>query len=365
MSEPTQGSMLEAQLKDMKDAGLPVHTGVRTYHDNSGKKNDAFNSKVLRYLLPTWIKNSAANYAGISGGPSMEWLKHSAKGLPVVACGIGPSLDEHIPIIKKARPNIILLATDAAVKPLLAAGIRPDLVVSFDPKKEQWTMFEGLHDLAQGIPLLVNSCTHPMTLAFWPGPKMYFNMLHPGVEFMDVVLPTQFPEFWQLPNKGTVGNLAMLVAREMGAKSLLLCGMDLCYAKDGESWRYRCKDYHYREANAAQGLPARFEEKVNETLYNNADRLAHTYDVKIKGKEFKVDEPLDKYRLMAVQTIGVMNEVDVVDCAPNGVLSAEGVRHMTLQDALDEMAPRGIEPGEAVILHLPRLLPRAQDAKSA
>ncbi len=365
MSEPTQGSMLEEQLKEMRDEGMPVHKGVLTYHDNSGKKNEAFNAKVLRYLLPAWIKNSAANYAGISGGPSMEWLKHSAKGLPVVACGIGPSLDTDLPVLRKARSNIILLATDAAVKPLLAAGIRPDLVVSFDPKKEQWTLFEGLHDLAKDIPLLVNSCTHPMTLAFWPGPKMYFNMRHPGVEFMDVVLPTQYPEFWQLPNKGTVGNLAMLVAREMGAKSLLLCGMDLCYEKAGESWRYRCKDYSYVGGDAAQGLPARFEERVNEALYNNDDRIVQTYDVKIKGKGFKIDEALDKYRQMAVQVIGVMGEVDVVDCAPNGVLSAEGVRHMALQDALDELAPRRIEPGEAVILHLPRLLPRAQDAKGA
>jgi hypothetical protein len=60
-----------------------------------------------------------------------------------------------------------------------------------------------------------------------------------------------------------------------------------------------------------------------------------------------------------------MGNVEVVDCAAEGILPAMGARHMTLQSALDEFATRAIEPGESTVLHLPRVLPRANDAKGA
>lgn len=366
MSEPTQKTMLEIQLQEMRDAGLPVSSGMRTFKENKVNKSiSKFNESALKFWLPQWCRQAAMNYSDISGAPSFGWLRSSAKGLPVVVCGIGPSLDQDIPVIKKAMSNIILLATDAAFRPLTAAGVKPHLVINFDCKQTQKTLFEGLEGHTVDVPLLANSCAHPDMLASWLGPKMFFNMQHQGVDFMDIVLPNVYPEFGQLSNHGTVGNSAILVAYQMGARHILLSGMDLCYQKAAVGYRYRCMDYSWDEGKPAEGIPAGFVEKENKVLYDNDDRLAHTYEVKVKDKTFLVDDPLDKYRVMAASIIGSMGNVDVVDCSYGGILAAMGVRNMDLQQAVDEFAQRPIEPGEAAILHLPRVLPRANDAKRA
>jgi hypothetical protein len=365
MAEPTDKSMLEQQLDEMKQQGLPVFKGVRSYHDNQ-RKTSAFNAKVLKAWLPKWIRNAADNYNHISGAPSLGWLRASAKGLPVIVCGIGPSLDDDIPALRMAQNNAIIVATDAAVRPLLAGGVKPHLAVNFDCKQEQATLFSGLDRFTRHIPLLANSCLSRHALDAWAGPKLFFNMQHVGVEFMDVVLPTLYPEFGQLSNHGTVGNTAILLAYQMGAKTILLSGMDLCYRKDGDGWRYRCTDYQLMPADPNQGLPERFEPFINKVLYENSERMERAYEIKIGDKVFMVDDALDKYRQVAVSVIGSIGTADVIDCSRDGVLKAVRVRNMTLQAALEEFAIRDIEPGEATVLHLPRLLsPRADDAKGA
>jgi hypothetical protein len=364
MSEPTQKSLVEEQLKDLKDAGLPVSKGIRTFKDNQ-RKTSKFNERVLTFWLPQWARQAAMNFKDISGAPSMGWLRASAKGLPVVVCGIGPSLDGDLETLRKAQSNLIIVATDAAVRPLLAAGVKPHLAVNFDCKQKQHTLFDGLNSLTWDIPLLANSCAHPDMLSAWLGPKLYFNMQHFGVDFMDAVLPNIYPEFQPMSNHGTVGNSAILVAYQMGARHIILSGMDLCYQKVGDGFKYRCRDHAWREADEQAGLPAGWVEKENKVLYDNDDRLAHTFEVKVKERAFLVDDPLDQYRKMALGIIGSLGNVDVVDCAPDGILKASGVRGMTIGDAVTEFAARPIEPGEATILHLPRLLPRAKDAKGA
>lgn len=358
MNEPTPETLLEKELTAMRESGYPIYKGVRTFKDNQTKMSDA-NSKALSSWLPRWIKNAADNYPLIKNGESLNWLESCAVGLPVIVVGIGPSLDQEMEALRKvAGRNALVLATDAALRPLLANGIVPHLVINFDCKAEQFTLFEGLHDYTKNITLLANSCTHPRTLAHWAGPVLFFNMSHPTVDFMDIVLPCMFPKFGPMSNHGTVGNAGILLAFAMGADPILTVGMDLCYQKKGDGYSYRCNDYDPVPANPKAGISAGWQRRENKILYDTDQRVKEAFIVKVKEKEFMVDECLNFYRQGAANLIGSMGTTRVVDCSPGGVLEACGVQSMPLQKAVDEFCAKPIGNGQSILLHLARLIPR-------
>lgn len=364
MTQPTPETLLEKQLSEMRDAGLNVHKGIRTFSDQKNSVSK-YNKRALEIWLPRWMQHAAMNYQKIKDAPSMGWLRSSAVGLPVIVVGIGPSLDQDLENLQRvATTNALVVATDAALRPLLANGIKPNLVITYDCKAEQYTLFEGLDEFTKDIVLLCNSCTHPNTLKHWAGPVLFYNMRHPGVEFMDTMLPCVYPTFGPLSNHGTVGNAAILVAYFMGADPIISLGMDLCYQEFEKGLRYRCRDYKWRPANA--GYPGEWSQQENKVLYENSERLAESYDVKIKNQEFIVDESLEFYRKGVVELIGTMGNVKVVDCSQGGILGAFGVETSTLDRVIEQFCGKPIEAGQSVLLHLARLLPRLNnDAKGA
>ena len=49
--------------------------------------------------------------------------------------GAGPSLDDSLAALARSRDRAVVLAADTALRPLLAAGIRPDIVAAVDPQR--------------------------------------------------------------------------------------------------------------------------------------------------------------------------------------------------------------------------------------
>lgn len=72
-----------------------------------------------------------------------------AERVPFVIIAAGPSLDQNIEALKKAKKKAILVAVDRALPTLHKYGIQPDLTVTLDPVKNPKHLSEG-----DGIPLL-------------------------------------------------------------------------------------------------------------------------------------------------------------------------------------------------------------------
>jgi hypothetical protein len=205
----------------------------------------------------------------------------------------------------------VIIATDAAFRPLLANGIEPNLVLSFDCKPEQSLLWDDVP--AHRVPILFDTCAHPDTIASWKGPVLFYNHFHQADELSKLILPHVFPDVGQLPSGGTVGNVAVLLSKYLGCEPALLVGMDFCYAptEDG-GWRYRAQDYRF-EAGAWR--PAEVK-----TLYDNAERVGRAYKREIRGKEYLVDPELAFY----YDTIcGFLThfKVKAVNCSVSGALN--------------------------------------------
>lgn len=328
--------------------------------DEAGRKVEyrshrlnAKNLEVVQRWADRWINNAAVNLPIGRRSQGIEILRGAARGLPIVCVGVGPSLDQNIQHLNAISRKCLIVSSDAAVAPLLAVGVSPDIVVNFDCRDEQESMWRRI----QGAPntkdlvLLANSCAAPGQLAAWAGKLMMFNMDQGDDEFCSNILPTLYPQLGSLPNLGTVGNAMVVLANIMEASKIYLVGYDFCYGGESEN-RYRCTDYEWVAAET--DLPARFVKRENAALYNNADRLAGANEVEEKGKKFLTDDALWNYRRILISTVGMLDlpVVNVGGGSLDGVLES-----LSMEDfVLNMHGVANIRAGESVVPHLHTVL---------
>ena len=71
------------------------------------------------------IHQTIANLRPLVQDPGIITFKKRFQGRPALVIGAGPSLNKNIRLLKEARHKALLVAVDAALKPLLEAGITP------------------------------------------------------------------------------------------------------------------------------------------------------------------------------------------------------------------------------------------------
>lgn len=345
-------------VDDLKKEGL-IKSAPRTQRSYQSKRMTGFNQEVYSAWIERWANSSAINYPIISDSWGIRFLFNSCKNIPALVVGIGPSFDDNINALKIVKQRCILIATDAALRPLLRHGIKPDIVVNYDGRHEQKTMWETID--TSDLVLVANSITSPKTVDAWKGKQLFFNAEQADDEFATNILPAMYPHLGGLPNMGTVGNGAIFLAHKMGCAPILTVGMDLCYREMIKprdplaiDWRYRCKDWEYGLFNSENSADVSWRQIENKTLYENTKRMADTFDQKHKDKTFRVDEALKYYANSLLSNIGQL-DLPVIDCS-GGVL-AQYIKHMPLEEALLKKCPETIYDGRTVVRHLNKIVP--------
>jgi hypothetical protein len=198
-----------------------IEAFIRAHQDN-------FNAlENHRALL---LKNILGNLLAVAQAAPIDALFKKAAGRPALVVAAGPSLDKNIALIKKVGQNFWVLAVDTALKPLLAAGIYPDLVVAVDPNQINYTKFDGIkpHVFKQ-IPIVFSPLLFPDI------PPLFKNRFVFGEPhcFGQWALSLR-PPAAELPYAFTVAQHAFYLARQMGADPIVYAGLDLAFAPDGD-----------------------------------------------------------------------------------------------------------------------------------
>ncbi len=350
----SQSSMSE-QIKELASAGLPIqiHKGTRTVH----REPEAITPHTVGSDLwySRWSHNAFRNYPITSKSFGIRFLAEAAHGVPAFVVGIGPSLDESIKELKQAKGRSLIISTDAALRALLANGIEPDLVISYDCKDDQNRLWQGV---TQPIPALFNSCAHPNSIQSWPGPILFYNQYHGADELCSRILPDVLPNLGQIPSGGTVGTMAALAAHAMGCDPICAVGMDFCFKQVGDKWRYRAQDYAWvAGSNRAAGLPDGWEPTEIKELYDNDERVERSFAAKgDEGKEFKSDPELTFYLESFVDILPHF-KVPLVNCSPDGMIPAKLFPVMTVDQAVSLYCKSELQGGRSVIKYLSRIAP--------
>ncbi|MBF0614589.1 MAG: DUF115 domain-containing protein [Magnetococcales bacterium] len=145
------------------------------------------------------------------------------QGQTVLIAAAGPSLADHFGPLRTAR--FPLIAVGAALKPLLAADIHPDVVITVDPFPI--TVQHFCTDLTpmHATTLVYFPATDPWVVANWPGPRC--------VASSDGVLYQNFravrPATTCLFTSGTVTHAAADLAVLLGAGRVVFLGADFAF----------------------------------------------------------------------------------------------------------------------------------------
>lgn len=182
---------------------------------------------TLRYTNVRAV-NVLANLHHLYEGYSMkELFGMLPEDIPVVIVSAGPSLNKNIMDLKKAVGKACIIATDTAMKPLLNAGIVPNLFVIVDGLKPE-LLFQ--HKDISKTPMVTMTAVSTEPMACHKG-KKFFYCAGSGLEDKIVSeLGEKEGTEQHLPilmTGGSVATSAYALALNMGARTVILVGQDL------------------------------------------------------------------------------------------------------------------------------------------
>lgn len=172
-------------------------------------------------------KQALLNYPGIGD------LKDAYRNMPALILGAGPSLDKNLDIIKKHNDKFVVIAADAALKPLIKAGIRVDYCTSIERLNNyQRPFFEGLDRLE--TELVAFPVVLPSQFDLYPG---NIRLVYRNYSYF-----AYFEKAWPkgiLKCGGSTSHLALRLADYFGCRKIFMLGLDSAYEKHETENLYR------------------------------------------------------------------------------------------------------------------------------
>jgi hypothetical protein len=104
------------------------------------------NEEARRRFAGRYLLNTLTNLPTICTEADVSALFDAFKGMPAVVVAAGPSLDNNLDALRTASDRAVIVAVDTAVRPLLAAGIRPHVVTAVDPSEANARHLTNLPD---------------------------------------------------------------------------------------------------------------------------------------------------------------------------------------------------------------------------
>ena len=286
-------------------------------------------------------RNLAANLDVYAAGATTDDLLGAGAGYPAVCVGAGPSLVKNVDLLRdpEVRRNVVVIAVQTTLKPLLDRGIRPDFVTALDYSPICARFYEGLPDLPD-VTLVAEPKANAAILDAFPGPVRVTQN-----NFNDLLLGD--PHAGGLarritPMKGgaTVAHLSYYLARHLGCDPVLFIGQDLGFS-DGlyyapgtavhQVWDCELGAFNtiemmeWQRVARMRGNLRRFEDVNGQPIYSDEQMLTYLRQFE---RDFAVDTAAGRR---------------VIDCTEGGMVK-EHTERATLAAALAEYATRPVPP---------------------
>lgn len=179
----------------------------------------------------TWMINSLMNLSSTFKNPNFL-LEYTDvfRNQPVILVAAGPSLNEEIENLRKIKKDgtAYIFSVGSANKALIAQGIYPDAIFTYDPQAHNHTVFQSILDKKiTSIPLIYGTTVGYETVQRYPGPKCYF------VTSQDTV--TQQFHCTQLPIVNDAYSIAIVTLEllyQMQVRSITLVGQNFAFKNE-------------------------------------------------------------------------------------------------------------------------------------
>ncbi|MGE3512664.1 MAG: motility associated factor glycosyltransferase family protein [Vicinamibacterales bacterium] len=253
---------------DETDAAL--RTGARAWFGARA------NQEARRRMGGRYLLNTLRNVRAIAASADVGRLTDRFSNVPAILVAAGPSLDRNLPDIAAWRDRAMVVAVDTAARPLLGAGVVPDLVVAVDPSESNARHLVDLPDCT-GTALVTEGSVDPAALQTFAGRQFVFRVgdHHPWPWLMEQGIVRGRLRAW-----GSVLTTAFDLVLRAGCNPILFAGADLAftdarpyargttYEEDwrreqawgtstAESWRVRLAEWPEINEPGVTGTPVR------------------------------------------------------------------------------------------------------------
>lgn len=191
---------------------------------------------TILFFSDKWLKNMLNNLPSIIKSPGVNNLYGKFVGKPAVIVSAGPSLNDNIHLLKRAKGKSVIICVGAALKPMLQNGIKPDLVLSIDGGAPNNRYFQNL--TAEDVPLIFDITIYPEIARNYRGPKFVGSCMEDLLSWVNNLVGQEKGLYDMGPS---VANVALSLAVNFGCNPVILVGQDLAY-KDG---KYHAKGTAY------------------------------------------------------------------------------------------------------------------------
>lgn len=183
---------------------------------------------TIRISNESWQENHIKNLVCATQDYDLSDL-FKAYNCPVVIASGGPSLTKQLPLLKKIRNQIILIAAGSTINSLLNEHIEPDYIVTVDGGEANYLHFKDLKPTNSALLYCLTSnykIQHEYKgerYAFLPLVGNHVaNRLHNDYQLK---LPV-------IPGGGSVANFALTIAKYITSGPIVLIGQDLAYTNN-------------------------------------------------------------------------------------------------------------------------------------
>jgi hypothetical protein len=214
----------------------------------------AANLEARRQFAGRYLLQTLANLPVICAEADAAALAGRFAGMPAVVVGAGPSLDGNLPFVGAVARHALVVAVDTALRPLLAAGIRPHLVVAVDPSELNGRHLRDLDD-PRGVSLVAEASVDPRVFGAFAGRTFTFRVSRhePWPWLESVGLGRGSLRAW-----GSVLTTAFDLAIEAGCDPIVFAGADLAYSRGLQYCRNTTYEPDWRDCPTDEARAARF-----------------------------------------------------------------------------------------------------------
>jgi hypothetical protein len=282
-----------------------TESAIRFYKDlKDSYTSEVINTNTIVKLGRRNIDNLFNNLTFLRESSSMVELKEMIAGnVPAIIVAAGPSVEENIEELKRAKGRALIFAVDSILKFLLDSGVEPDFVVSIDPNK---STRHFTREIPITTPLITYLESNYDILKIHKGKKIFCLQNN----FVEEIYKKANKTPPSVQASGSVALVAFSVCVKLGIKEIILVGQDLAY-KDNKTHAGRQKKVEFNsktdvELEGINGEIIRSRYDWHEFVMRYEDIIsrypditvidAKRYGAKIKGtKVMDLGLAIDKY----------------------------------------------------------------------
>jgi hypothetical protein len=284
----------------------------------------------------TWLEQGAKNFSAIGRWPSVAALDSAFAGKPMIIVAPGPSLAKNVAQLRALEGRAVLACFSHSLKPVVAAGLQPDLVITVDPQNVQYH-FAGC-DLSRTC--LVNAATaHPSL--FELGARSYLTCA--ANSLLDDWIFDGLGEEARVAGGGSVATSAFSLALRWGCDPVVFVGLDLSFpggsyyvasSVDGAARAVTDEHGHVRVEGWSDGFRSMKAHGGPQAPSERSIELPGWH-----GGTVPSSFMFSMFHRWFVEKMRSVSDTRVFNCTEGGAF-IEGMQHRPLADVLAELGPR-------------------------